>query len=720
MLNLPRRCLLTVSLALSAAGGFAQLPSRAQIEADLAGPFATSAAQPLLNERGELARRLEPLMAKQAEYLAGTLRPWTETSGALSLTDSKSGEHGIRPNAHTAFALAVMVRTMGDDFPAGLSRETCRDKAVAILRFVLPTHGAGGRKCSDGKQWKDQWQSALWADRAGKAAWLLWDDLDPEMRWLAARMAADEADRFVGKTPPAQVEKDTKAEENAWNSTVVSLAANMLPRDPRAADWRRTAAIWAMSSFVRKADLAENPAVDGIRLADALAGPVIHDDYTLENHDRIHPDYMNTINLLRYQKHLYDWGGAPPPQALTWNTRKVYNVLGKLVLPDGGYVYANGQDWELHRLPHWIDTHAGESVWFGDARAARRMRLVLDTAERMSARDPEGGMFLPGEYFFPSNQHMALDIFADTYLLLRGAGEGAEPVSEERLWKELSGRHVFETGKVAMVRTPKSVSTFSWGQQIMGMVLPLSKDLLLNPNERSMIGMIGIEGAKGDSPRMVRAAVAPMKEGFGVAGILERAGGAAEQRFAFLALPDGRTVYADAVRTTAPAERLRLDLGTLGVLNEARWVYHDGSRSVFHEGGEEVFTATGDDEPKPVAMNSKWVNLDDMLGVVCLGPTRRQVYHPNRKPARGRVEQLFHLNTVDLKDGRGSNAGKDGDPVARTLLVFYPSQKHEATRDAAEKTKLDPAGPVAGRVILEDGTTVSYDLSTLEISYETP
>ena len=103
----------------------------------------------------------------------------------------------MRPNAHAAYGLAVLARTTDD--------KSAHDSALKILRFILPTY----------PKWKNQWQSALWATSAGQAAWLLWDDLTPAERGLAARMICDEADRFVAAKPPSQVERDTKAEENA-------------------------------------------------------------------------------------------------------------------------------------------------------------------------------------------------------------------------------------------------------------------------------------------------------------------------------------------------------------------------------------------------------------------------------------------------------------------------------------------------------------------------
>src|SRR5205814_7212835 len=136
-----------------------------------------------------------------------------------------------------------------------------------------------------------------------------------------ARMICDEADRFVDAKPPTQVERDTKAEENAWDSTIVALAFNMFPHHPRHAVWRDAAIRWQISSFVTAKDCASDQFVDGKPLRQWLTGPNLYDDYTLENHDRVHPDYMGTIRINLHQKFLYDWAGARTEEASSHPTR---------------------------------------------------------------------------------------------------------------------------------------------------------------------------------------------------------------------------------------------------------------------------------------------------------------------------------------------------------------------------------------------------------------
>lgn len=691
---------------------FAQIPEPAKLSAALDGDFRTAAAQPPAKHRGPLMRDVEPLLLQQARHLVSQLRPWAGDAHAalLPLVPRKapSSESGIRPNAHTAKGLALLVRLVpAEAFPADFPPAVARERALALLRYLLRTHGAGGETCDDGKPWKNQWQSAYWAALAGEASWLLWDDLTPAERWLAARMICDEADRFVGVTPPANLLKDSKAEENAWNSQIVSLAFSMFPTHPRHALWRETAVRWIVTSFARGADLARTDVVDGRPLRDWLTGANLFDDYTLENHSRVHPDYMACTYLLSSQIPLYTWGGHTPPAALHFNVEAINTSLKRLALPDGAWIYPNGQDWGLRRNIDWFEYHAAQSVLYRDAQSAALLRANLDTMRRMAARTPRGSLYLPTETKLASDDAMALELPAHAYALMAQLGEGPSPVTESQLLTQLAGRHVFESGKFAVLRTPHSIATFSWGAQVMGQILPLRRDQLLSPETRGLIGYVGFPGLTREIPVVREISVAPLADALGVSGVLARADGAVEQRFAFLALPDGRTLYADLLRLTGDARPTVLDLGTLGVLNDPNWPAHTGTRTLVHDTGTRPFAAANAERDQPIELHSRWFNLDG-LGIVVLDASGAQRYVPSPTGAAGRLEQRFHLNAISAETlARATPAA----PLAHSVLLFYPNHSVAETRAAAARCQLRSApGSAQIDLLLDDGTAVAIDL----------
>lgn len=680
---------------------------------ELAGIFQTETAQPETEFRGEIARRLEPVLFQQAQYLISQLRPWEQDEEALLLTKGGSGEHDIRPNAHTASGLAMLYRCVPKEhYPAGLSPDFCLEKAIRILRFLLSTHRAGGKFCANERQWHSQWQSALWATSVGSACWLLWDDLPHDLRWLASRMVTEEADRFVGVTPPAQVKNDTKAEENAWNSEVISLAFNMFPKHPHHEAWRETAIRWAVTSFAREHDLTSDDLVDGRPLSEWLTAANIHDDYTLENHARVHPDYMNTIDTLLTQIRFYDWADNPHPQALEHNVRGIYANLKALSFPDAGYLYPNGQDWHLHRCPDWFRTHVIQAVLYNDRQAARLARLSLETIERMAARNPDGALFRQEEFFFASTQHMFFELASKAYLIMRAKGEGAKPISEKRLWQQLTGTYHFKSGEFAVLRTPSSVSSFSWGARIMGMTLPLQKDLLLTPYESSMLGALTVDSVRHERSIIKDVRYIELDNGFAVLGIASRAEGAVEQRFGFVARSDERSVYVDRLYASPDAQIDALELGTIGIANEPHWIYHRGVRTLSFQRTKEHITGAGLDET-PFLFSCPWFNVDNVLGIVCLEGSGNQSWIPIHRYQRGRLQQLFVLNHYDE---RTLPIREENGLVAETALVFYPGQPHRKTRKAASRCQYKVLPEDRFSICLEDGTSIEFDLNELSIN----
>lgn len=706
-------CLLT---ALAFSPLQAEPPADAEIARALEEEFFAAAGQPVQIHRTPLMVELEPLLMQQARHLVSLLEPWDQVPNALRLPGSThSREHSIRPNSHTALGLAILVRLAPDEaFGPGLTRQEAREKSLALLRFLIWTHGTGGKLCDDGKPWNSQWQSALWAALAGEAAWMLWDGLDPREQWLAARMIADEADRFVDQTPPAQVERDTKAEENAWNSKVISLAFNVFPQHPRRELWRETAIRWIQSSFVREADLAANPHLDGRALRERVAGATIHDDWTLENHHRVHPDYMTTTTLLSYQIPFFTWSGTHPPASLHFNVENIYAGQKRLALPDGGWIYPSGQDWHLRRVIDWFYYHVSLASLYHDPEAVTLAHMTLETFRRMAARDPNGAILLDYESNFASSDHMILDLPAKAYLLMAQFGQGPDPVPEPALWERVSGRHLYTEGEFGVLRTPHSVATFSWGRQVMGMVFPLQHNLLATPHPRGLIGHIEAEGGQREAPTVQSVQVAPLPDALGVAGMLLRAGGAAEQQFAFLALPDGRTIYADRVFKSGNAPLSRLDLGTFGVLNDINWPWHDGDRTLISQDGERVFVAKEAKAGEPFVSDSRWFNLDG-LGIVRAAASGKAIYNPVPTGATGRLEQLFHLNSVAV------NEIPEADPrtgIAHAVLIFYPDRSPADTEAAASNCDADWLDNNRLRLTLEDDTLIAIDFANATVTFE--
>jgi len=144
--------------------------------------------------------------------------------------------------------------------------------------------------------------------------------------------------------------------------------------------------------------------------------------------------------------------------------------------------------------------------------------------------------------------------------------------------------------------------------------------------------------------------------------------------------------------------------------NDANWCFHNGRRTLYHDNGKTAFQAEGEDET-PVAFESKWFNIDNEMGIVCLRSVGQR-YLPFHKPWRGRLRQFFSLNYVE--------AGQEeflGENIAETALVFYPGKGRRFTRNASARCKAGRDHHTGAYVIrLEDGKEITIDLVDLKVN----
>ena len=186
-------------------------------------------------------------------------------------------------------------------------------------------------------------------------------------------MVCDEADRFMGQIPPAQVKDDTKAEENAWNAKVISLAFNMFPKHPHHAKWGITAERWNASSFLREADIKANRIIDGYPIEHAVKGATSTTTTRWKITTACIRITCRVLGSVDTSGSVTNGRETIRPKALTVNAEGVYGTLKKLAFPDGGFIYPNGQDWQLHRQADWVSIHA------------RRRRLQRPSGRRADA-----------------------------------------------------------------------------------------------------------------------------------------------------------------------------------------------------------------------------------------------------------------------------------------------------------------------------------------------
>jgi hypothetical protein len=348
---------------------------------------------------GRAGRAVRASLETSERYLLGSqyAAKWRATKARpyLDLITGSQDELDIRLPAMSALTVAIGLRTRAyDRDTVGRSPAFARRYVDQLVRSIACAHVSvtpGG--------WGRGWQTAHWAMLAGAAAWLVWDDLTPRTRADVVSMVTDEADTLAHEDVPywglpdgtIVTPGDTKAEENAWNASLLDFAAAMMPGSPRASQWRAQAAQLAVSAFSTRADDTSSRVVNGVSLADRLEGFNAYPDGTVENHQRIHPDYASNIQLLWMAADFDRLARRRVPAAMFHNAGLVYSAFstrsyeagspspaggtfaapgGTVYIPGHSWIYyPQGDDWGTARRAHFVslDAHAATYASYLDA-----------------------------------------------------------------------------------------------------------------------------------------------------------------------------------------------------------------------------------------------------------------------------------------------------------------------------------------------------------------
>ena len=583
-------------------------------------------------------QRIYLVLEKLAHSQRILVHPWSEDPSLLLLTESRSDEHWIRPNTSAVEGFCFLYRFGPYDAEiVGATRSELLQKTILpMMRYLVATHVTGTRPTSDGQPWGNAWQSAHWTQQFAHGAWWIWDDLPKDLRTAVRRVVAHEADRIASLKPPHQIPLNTKAEENAWNSEVLEVAVLLMPNDPRRAVWDAAFQKWALSSFLRPADEKCQKIVDGQTVAKQFTGANIHDDFTLENHGIVHPDYMMCFALSADVLPDYALTGRRPPEAVLYNAPEIYEKLKWLSLPSGNLAYPNGEDWELFRCFEWIYPHLLMAVYARDPDAWSLVLQGLETLEKMQARFPSGDPLAPGEWFFPSSHGLMMVALPQAWLALQTADR------IERSPRERLGVLRLDSGKILVRRTPKAIHTFSWGNRLMAQCIPNRRDAMVSPHPSSGIGHITQKNAKGPLPLTIEnVEVTSGSDSFHAKVTIEHGKNQIRGELEFHSSPNGDWLMREKLVALSDVTTSEIATGMIGVLNNPRWVWEKGVRHIRCDGREETVPGLSG---KTICVDAcRGVEIDSVFSIRSPNPLSIR-YIGATKPERGRATDELYLN----------------------------------------------------------------------------
>jgi hypothetical protein len=388
--------------------------------------------------------RIENLLKNASKYAVTT---WYndemnfDAQTGTYLTFGGTDEPHIRRPADMAYALAVAIKLgVFDPAYAGVSLADAKSMEVKLIRSLAYRHIANS---SGG--WGDGWQTASWAESAGTAAWLMWDDIGSSTdKEYIRTMVEHEANRnlpvryYRNASGTVISPGNSGAEENAWNGSLVMLATAMMPGHQNYYDWMDKGLKLFITGAAFPSDTTNSTVMHGKAVSAWVNGSNVNADGTVVNHDAIHPSYMCFEDSTLDTALLYRMIDKPIPQAAKFNLDKIYqafvqvNFASPPYLAPGGTMYQPG-DWAIY-YPQKNDKGssyiAPHMLYDVGARALSLDTLITNTSRRagywedlhadkltsMQARFTDGHTYLDStEHIAPIREERAAILYARAY-----------------------------------------------------------------------------------------------------------------------------------------------------------------------------------------------------------------------------------------------------------------------------------------------------------------
>jgi hypothetical protein len=617
---------------------------------------------------GDLNRRLGSLPRSERDRIAQYME--AAERDVLQVTDGCYPDRGVgehwRNLAERAKGAAVLSSL--DGYWSDELRARCRRQAQTWVREIV-------EEFRRHPNFEYEWQAAFWATEAAIAAWFMWDELAPELREGTADMVAYQADRFVDVPPKMEYRGNTEAETVSWNSSILTLAVNMMPEHPHAGAWDAAAKTYVYNTFAAPQDQTdETPGDDGRPIEDWIVGANIHEDFALENHGQFHIDYIFACFRFHIQGvAMYGLAGRPLPLAFRHHAADVYEQVMLPCLDHDRFVaYVSDNDWR--RYHNWTEScvlHAYLGLLEQDSLAYTLEGQALENATAYWRSLPDG--------FSYENEYVCgkawTSRIADVVLLhITWPGQRPEALSDRAVESRLQGTSELRSASL-LTHYAKDGSLRSYcrgrGDRWVRFVAPRDDGWMLLPLDRNYGAWANGEPLfEGGRVRSARG-----RDWFSVV----RHDSEGTKGEAFVSLPGGYVLFIERIS----AEHL----AGLGIVDNAISVEEPHCRlAMYSDDGQATWQPgdaawSRDDGAEGRAVSGNWVNAHDRVGLVWAVPeggSRPEIHLP--EPG---VRSLLSFRTP-VRPGRHH----------RICIIVCPDEEHRATARTASRVTVSEEGPV--------------------------
>jgi len=331
-----------------------------------------------------------------------------------------AGEVPIRSQASALYATAIALHNGYYN-----ASTVTVSKAEAMRRTAAWTSGLA--LSYQNGHWAHGWQSGLWVYYLGFGARQVWSSLPPVTRSLVTSAVASEADYLLTVPPPNFRDAngkilsigDTKSEENAWNASLLIMAAREFPGNPHAADWERQGRWYQITAYATPNQVGTDPRITGSNL---------NPDGTITNHGYIHPDYMICAGEFQAKIRMVAWNtrSVVPAEAannflLVWQGLTQHKFKPPYFDQPGGTIYRRGPNrtttdrmyypqggaWSNYRRFNAAQMDVEAFATKTDSMAYAWAKTHMLYTLRQQNRQKDRHIFSRGQTWFPEDEQFA-------------------------------------------------------------------------------------------------------------------------------------------------------------------------------------------------------------------------------------------------------------------------------------------------------------------------
>jgi hypothetical protein len=389
----------------------------------------------------------------------------------------------------------------------------------------------------------------------------------------------------------------------------------------------------------------------------------------------------------------FTFAGRPIPQAATHHLMDTWRMFQTILLPWGEAAYPQGMDWELHGLP-FLNLYAALGTHDQDPFAVRMEQNILQYIRAWQMM-MQGDLAFPGSRFGITRHAINAEQASYGLLAHKIFGPAAKELTARAAAAQEQGVQEHPYIEFITHRTLQKFDSFSWKNNIMGVLIPLGAGHEDNPDFTTPIkdGFVGSfeltprDNAKTIAARVTEHSWKQIPDGFETTGTLLRNGGRLKQTLKFTSIGDCAVVYQDRV-TALTNVSLKGERGApIGIENDE---ITGGSRVVTSQEGEIMFDWT---KPRPpVVLTGSWANAGGRMGVVMVaGAGLAYAQASGYSPGISVCSDILYGSYSD-------HAGqfKAGEEVAHRVTVFFAEVTPRETAALARSFRIDstPGGQV--------------------------